>query len=81
MDSERSPRIRDSRVSGNRLCRNEERGCLRLSGAGKVSVIADQHDSRMQYILYEATPPSLLLRVPHVAFDKNPGWHRDTSSH
>jgi len=48
-------------------------------GVGMVSVIADQHDSRMQYILYEATPPSLLLRVPHVAFDKNPGWHRDTS--
>jgi len=21
-------------------------------------------------------PPS---RVPHVAFDKNPGWHRDTT--
>jgi hypothetical protein len=70
MDLERSPRIRDSRASGNRLCRNEERGCLRLSGVGMVSVIADQHDSRMQYILYEATPPSLLLRVPHVAFDK-----------
>jgi len=52
MELERSPRIRDSTASGNRLRGNED-------SVGIVSAIVDQHGHRMHYILYE--PSSLSL--------------------